>query len=318
MTSLGKPDVPFTERGAMIDRVRTTIEPLEAMVARYDAQNAPAAVPDPQSAIAKLQMDFNNGLITQEQLQIGMQNLAPTGMVVESTPGGGVRIVQGVGVGADVGTFEPADPLLMIQNIDAILNDPGLPYATGADGPTRSRSPIFSEAFRVGTRMDQLEGQAFLQAFEALKGAGQITEIEGQKATMAVGRLNRGMSEEDYRAALLELRGVLQNAAQRPQGWANTPEGQAASQAVQPPPAAPPPLGDSQFVPVVPSSGVGTPAGAPPVTVNANGPAFTGPITAEAIRTMTPMQYAEWAALNAARLGELPDDVLDAIIARGE
>jgi hypothetical protein len=317
MTSLGKPDVPFTERGAMIDRMR---DPIDAL-ARYDAQNAPAAIPSGAETLAwrAQQAGLVPGTPEYQTFMLeGDAPRSPTGMRIESNGAGGFTFVQGEGVTNEGGGFEPADPLLMIQNIDAILNDPGLPYATGADGPTRSRSPIFSEAFRVGTRMDQLEGQAFLQAFEALKGAGQITEIEGQKATMAVGRLNRGMSEQDYRAALLELRGVLQNAAQRPQGWANTPEGQAASQAVQPPPAAPPPLGDSQFVPVVPSSGVGTPAGAPPVTVNANGPAFTGPITAEAIRTMTPMQYAEWAALNAARLGELPDDVLDAIIARGE
>jgi hypothetical protein len=37
MTSLGKPDVPFTERAAMIDRMR---DPIDAL-ARYDAQNAP-------------------------------------------------------------------------------------------------------------------------------------------------------------------------------------------------------------------------------------------------------------------------------------
>ena len=35
---------------------------------------------------------------------------------------------------------------------------------------------------RFGTRAAQLKGQAFLQAFEALKGAGQITEMEGAKA----------------------------------------------------------------------------------------------------------------------------------------
>lgn len=57
--------------------------------------------------------------------------------------------------------------------------------------------------------MDQINGQAFLQAFNALKGGGAITEIEGQKATEAIARLNTAQSYEDYKAALDELRGVV-------------------------------------------------------------------------------------------------------------
>lgn len=37
--------------------------------------------------------------------------------------------------------------------------------------------------------IDEITGGAFLQAFETLKGGGQITEIEGQKATAAITRL---------------------------------------------------------------------------------------------------------------------------------
>jgi hypothetical protein len=56
---------------------------------------------------------------------------------------------------------------------------------------------------------EQLEGQAFLQAFQSLKGAGAITENEGKKASAAIARLNRSQSKTDYVQALNELRGIL-------------------------------------------------------------------------------------------------------------
>lgn len=60
--------------------------------------SAPAA--DPQSAIAKLEADRRAGLITEDQYQTGLQAIAPAGMVLETTPSGGVRLVQGSGAAA--------------------------------------------------------------------------------------------------------------------------------------------------------------------------------------------------------------------------
>jgi hypothetical protein len=63
--------------------------------------------------------------------------------------------------------------------------------------------------YRFGTRSRQIEGQAFLQAFESLKGGGQITEVEGIKATQAIGRLDTSQSPADYREALTDLKRLL-------------------------------------------------------------------------------------------------------------
>lgn len=52
----------------------------------------------------------------------------------------------------------------------------------------------------------------------------------------------------------------------------------------------------------------------PPPAVNANGPAPTGQITAETIRTMTPMALAEYIATTP--IESIPDDVLTAIMER--
>lgn len=52
---------------------------------------------------------------------------------------------------------------------------------------------------------DQLKGQVFMQVFDMLKGGGQITNVEGEKATNAAARMARNVSTEDYKAALAEF-----------------------------------------------------------------------------------------------------------------
>lgn len=143
----------------------------------------------------------------------------PSGMVVETGPNG-TRIVQGAGVGKsqNAKVFGPSSTASMISTIDGILEDPALPYATGVLAPVANVPG--TGARRVGSRMKQLDGQAFLQAFESLKGGGQITELEGQKATQAIGRLDAYQSEADYRGALQDLRDILVLGSSRPEGWA--------------------------------------------------------------------------------------------------
>lgn len=48
---------------------------------------------------------------------------------------------------------------------------------------------------------DQLYGQVYLNAFETLKGGGQITEFEGKTAAAAKARMDRAQSKEEYLAA---------------------------------------------------------------------------------------------------------------------
>lgn len=116
------------------------------------------------------------------------------------------------------GGVSPSSPDAMIASIDGILNDPALDTATGVYSFLQAIPGTPQRRF--GARAAQLEGQAFLQAFESLKGGGQITEIEGRKATEAIGRLDTAQSAGDYRAALTELRDILSAAQARPKGWA--------------------------------------------------------------------------------------------------
>ena len=101
----------------------------------------------------------------------------------------------------------------MLDTIDAVIVDPGLDSAVGAGGlVTQYLGPLAPEATRARSRIEQLQGQAFLQAFASLKGGGQITEIEGRKAEQAIARLNTAQRPDDFRDALMELRGVIERA----------------------------------------------------------------------------------------------------------
>lgn len=97
--------------------------------------------------------------------------------------------------------------------IDQAISHPGRGYATGAS----SMLPILpgTNAADFNAVLDQIKGQAFLQAFESLKGGGQITEVEGQKATQAIARLDRAQSEGEFVKSLEELRGIVASGLER-------------------------------------------------------------------------------------------------------
>lgn len=101
----------------------------------------------------------------------------------------------------------------MVDSIDGILNDPALDASTG--WLSWMQAVPGTEQYRFGQRALQLQGQAFLQAFDSLKGGGQITEVEGAKATQAIGRLSTAQNAADYRDALNELKTVITAAKQR-------------------------------------------------------------------------------------------------------
>jgi len=62
---------------------------------------------------------------------------------------------------------------------------------------------------------DQITGQAFLKAYETLKGGGQITTIEGEKATAAINRMNLAQNEKEYLAAAREFQAILKRGIEK-------------------------------------------------------------------------------------------------------
>lgn len=96
-----------------------------------------------------------------------------------------------------------ADAQRVNEQVQSLVNDPYLPSMVG---PLDSWRPnISGDAARVQSKMDQLQGGAFLQARQMLKGGGAITDMEGRRAEAAFARLNAAQSESDYISALNEF-----------------------------------------------------------------------------------------------------------------
>lgn len=124
--------------------------------------------------------------------------------------------------------------------IDQALNHPGLATATGMQGAIDPRNYVNgTDAKNFQVLLDQLKGKTFLEAYQGLKGAGAITDIEGNKAESAIGRLNRAQSTDEFKKSLNDLRDVVNAGMARSQVKAGLGNAQAA-----PAPAAAP----QQFV----------------------------------------------------------------------
>jgi len=74
----------------------------------------------------------------------------------------------------------------------------------------------------------QVTGAAFLEAFDKLRGGGAITQVEGEKATAAISRLGRNISEAAFVQAAAELRDIVQRGLERAEARKAKLEGRAA------------------------------------------------------------------------------------------
>ncbi len=105
--------------------------------------------------------------------------------------------------------------------VDELVSHPGLSGAVGAPGAGKvaARIPGTKEAGFMSL-LNQIQGRQFLEAFESLKGGGQITQIEGDKATQAISRMNTAQSEAEFKAAANEFQSIVSNAMRRSQAKA--------------------------------------------------------------------------------------------------
>lgn len=98
--------------------------------------------------------------------------------------------------------------------VQGVLDHPGFSSTVGFTTLPGARFVPGTKEADFMSRMDQLKGSAFLQAFETLKGGGQITEVEGKKATDAVNRMSISTSENEFRQAAQDFLSVVDRAEQ--------------------------------------------------------------------------------------------------------
>ena len=106
-----------------------------------------------------------------------------------------------------------ADDALSVLN--KAINHPGRLAATGVSSYLGGGIIPGTEGRNFSAVLDQIKGVAFLQAFSNLKGGGQITEIEGKKATDAIARLDTAQSEGEFLQSLKDLKAVMEAGRKR-------------------------------------------------------------------------------------------------------
>lgn len=72
-----------------------------------------------------------------------------------------------------------------------------------------------TDAADFKARLDQLTGGTFLQAYNTLRGGGQITEVEGAKATAALNRARAAQNQGQFTSALRDFQNIVNQGAER-------------------------------------------------------------------------------------------------------
>ena len=104
-----------------------------------------------------------------------------------------------------------------VTKINELLTHPGLNSAVGLGGISTLGIPGVAnyipgtDAADFKARLDEVLGGAFMEAFNTLKGGGQITEKEGEKATAAITRMSTSQSEAEFKKAAKEFQSVIKS-----------------------------------------------------------------------------------------------------------
>lgn len=101
---------------------------------------------------------------------------------------------------------------IFVDSIDNILNmsNEELKPVTGVAGGYKQwlaeTGMLGERSNEIVAQIKQIEGKTFLEAFKTLKGGGQITEVEGKKATEAMIAFNKAATPDALKRALSQLR----------------------------------------------------------------------------------------------------------------
>lgn len=103
-----------------------------------------------------------------------------------------------------------------ISRIDELITHPGMRGAVGAPSPGKAMAFVpGTEQSNFMSLLNSVKGRQFLEAFESLKGGGQITEVEGQKATQAISDMSTAQSEEAFVRSANQFRNIVQKGLER-------------------------------------------------------------------------------------------------------
>ena len=151
-------------------------------------------------------------------------SFAQDGASLVPLPGSKAAVAQEQQAQASQQAVESANNTLGL--IEKLKTHPGLETSVGGKGLTGGLLGGWvmpgTDAADFHALLDQVKGGTFMQAYQGLKGAGQITEVEGKKAENAIARLSTAQSETEFKKALGEYEGVIRAGLVRQQSFAGT------------------------------------------------------------------------------------------------
>lgn len=109
-----------------------------------------------------------------------------------------------------------------LKALNLAREHPGKEWGVGVFSQVARNTPG-TAAYGFGKIMDQIAGKNFLAAYQQLKGAGAITEIEGTKAEAAQARLATAQNKDDFNKALIDFETMLRSDLERAQRKTNMP-----------------------------------------------------------------------------------------------
>jgi hypothetical protein len=91
----------------------------------------------------------------------------------------------------------------MLDNAAILISHPGRIAATG--GSSRLSVIPGTDAYNFQARLDTFKAQTFLPMVSAMKGAGALSDKEGEKLSEAVGALDPKMTEDEFEKSLRSI-----------------------------------------------------------------------------------------------------------------
>lgn len=176
----------------------------------------------PEVAAQKIEIGKSNRPTNVGTIPPGYQ-LEQNGNTYRMVPIPGSPAAQKASEGEDAVKSRSAALDQNIKLVEDLIQHPGMSDVVGVPGSvsgavTRVTGHALPATDAAGfqSKLKQIQGKLFLEAFENLKGGGQITEAEGRKATDAMSRLGHTeVRESEYRAAAEELLSVFRAARER-------------------------------------------------------------------------------------------------------
>lgn len=112
---------------------------------------------------------------------------------------------------ATQGQLQTFDTMLM--TLDRIKNHSGLESAVGKSSYIPSIRG--SDAYNFEQSLETLKSQAFVPMVASLKGMGALSDAEGKKLTQAIGELDKGMSEDEFKKSVDRIISDIEAAKRR-------------------------------------------------------------------------------------------------------